>query len=176
MSHSLTVYCIMASRWDIFLQEDTFSQQVELHTVVCCNESGCKKSLPATTMEEKVRRLKMERNRPAQKDMPRQLPHRMKLKKPRQELPQKDMPRKELKKQMKKKKKPARLSTTLLRSAAEISGAIMRSFVEYKTTKATLKIDEPDPIFDENVESEDMWQALYNEEAAYEKMVKERQY
>ena len=126
-------------------------------------------------MEEKVRRLKMERNRPAQKDMPRQLPHKMKLRKPRQELPQKDLPRKELKKQMKKKKKPARLSTTLLRSAAEISGAIMRSFVDYKTTKA-LKIDEPDPIFDENVPSEDMWQALYNEEAAYEKMVKERQY
>ena len=52
----------------------------------------------------------------------------------------------------------------------------MRSFVEYKTTKATLKIDEPDPIFDEYIESEDMWQALYNKEAAYEKMVKERQY
>ena len=46
----------------------------------------------------------------------------------------------------------------------------MRSFVEYKTTKATLKIDEPDPIFDEYIESEDMWQALYNEEAAYESL------
>ena len=51
----------------------------------------------------------------------------------------------------------------------------MRSFVDYKTPKA-LKIDEPDPIFDDYVESEDMWQALYNDEAAYEKMVKERQY
>ena len=106
--------------------------------------------------------------------MYKELPHKMKLKKPRKELPQKDMPRKELKKQMKKKKKPVRLSTTLLRSAAEMSGAIRKSFIE-TTHTSNKKIDDPDPIFEDYIESDDMWQSLVNDETAYENMIKRRQ-
>ena len=52
--------------------------------------------------------------------------------------------------------------------------AIRRSFVKTTHTSNT-KIDDPDPILEDYVESDDMWQALLNEETAYENMVKRRQ-
>ena len=116
------------SKWDKFLEEDTFSQKAQLHRINCCDETACIQSMPATNMEEIVRRIKLARNKTEDKTA-RPLPHLMVLQLKKQEL-------------KKKRLTPKRITGTIKRSIPEIVGAINKIPVDVKNNIVKSEVDE----------------------------------
>ena len=170
----------MASRWDCYLEEDTFSQQMNLHRINCCEEPECIKSMPATTMEEMVRRIKMARNRPEVKTY-KVLPHLMNL--------NNNKFKKNTNMNVNKnkfKKTTKRIRKKILRTAPEIVGAIVKTNYESSkpietdqekqlapevNDKSYIEEVNDNPFFED---STDMWLSLTREEAETEENLLKR--